>query len=95
MVDRTRVSVRDALCEMFVKIVGKIHNKGKEELESIHREKRATTESMIELLERILAGATSQEDDAALGNCVAGNRAQTTFMFYSMPTLSKRTIYCK
>ena len=70
LIDRTKVSVRDALCEMLTKIVGKIHNKSKEELESIHREKRATTESMIELLERILAGAASQEDDTALGGRV-------------------------
>lgn len=32
LIDRTKVSVRDALCEMLVKIVGKFHNKGKEEL---------------------------------------------------------------
>lgn len=70
MIDRTKVSVRDALCEMLTKIVGKIHNKGKEELETIHREKRATTENMIELLERILAGAAAQEDDTALGGRV-------------------------
>ena len=57
LIDRTQVSVRDALCEMLVKIVGKFHNKGKEKLEGIHREKRATTENMIELLERIIAGA--------------------------------------
>lgn len=70
MTDRTKVSVRDAFCEMLTKIVGKIHNKGKEQLESIHREKRATTENMIELLERILAGAAAKEDDAALGERV-------------------------
>lgn len=70
LIDRTKISVRDALCEMLTKIVAKIHNKGKEQLESIHREKRATTENMIELLERILAGAASQEDDTALGGRV-------------------------
>lgn len=70
LIDRTKVSVRDTLCEMLTKIVGKIHNKGKEELESIHREKRAITESMIELLERILARAATQEDDTALGGRV-------------------------
>ncbi|MGB3633620.1 MAG: Tn3 family transposase [Rubrobacteraceae bacterium] len=70
LIDRTKVSVRDALCEMLTKIVGKIHNKGKEELERVHREKRATTESMIELLEKILTGAACQEDDTTLGRRV-------------------------
>lgn len=70
LIDKTKVSVRDALCEMLVKIVGKFHNKGKEALENIHREKRATTENMIELLERIIAGAVSKKDDTALGRRV-------------------------
>ncbi len=70
LIDRTKVSVRDALCEMLTKIVSKVHNKGKEELENIHREKRTTTEGMIGLLEKILAGAASQDDDTALGGWV-------------------------
>ncbi|MDN5697933.1 MAG: DUF4158 domain-containing protein, partial [Rubrobacter sp.] len=68
LIHRAKVGVRDSLAEMMVKIMGKVHKSGREELESLHREKRATTEHLIELLEKILAGAHQLEgDDAALG----------------------------
>jgi hypothetical protein len=65
------VTARDDLAEMVVKMVGKAHGRGQEDLECVHRERRASTEAMIELLGKILAGAAESEgDDAALGRRV-------------------------
>lgn len=71
LIHRAKVTARDGLSEMLVKILGRIHNKGKEELERVHRERRASSEAMIELLGTMLAGAAeSGLDDAALGRRV-------------------------
>jgi TnpA family transposase len=52
-------------------IPGRIHARAKEDLEEMHRAKRATTESLIGVLEEILAGAQDPKtDDAALGRRV-------------------------
>lgn len=71
LVHRAKVMARDGLAEMVVKMVGRLHNRGQEDLERVHRERRASTEAMIELLGNILAGAAESEgDDAALGRRV-------------------------
>ena len=73
LVHRAKVTARDGLAEMLVKMLGRTHNRGKEELERVHRERRASTEAMIELLGKILAGAAEcEEDDAALSRRVRG-----------------------
>jgi TnpA family transposase len=71
LLHRAKVTSRDNLVEMLVKIMAKVHKRGKETLENLHREKRATTEHLMEVLEKILAGAHQHEDnDAALGEKV-------------------------
>lgn len=71
LLDRAKVAARDGLSEMLVKVVGRLHNSGKDELERIHRERRSTTEHLVELLERILASAHSEDiKDADLGRLV-------------------------
>lgn len=73
LVDRAKVSARDGLAEMLVNTVGRMDNRGKERLEELHRQRRGTTEEMIEVLGRILEGAVVLgADDAALGKHVLG-----------------------
>lgn len=76
LIHRAKVSSRDGPAEMLVKTMAKIHNRVKEALEELHRERRVTTEALIEILERILAGATRLEDDAALVKKVRGVLAE-------------------
>ncbi len=71
LIHRAKVSCRDGLAEMLVKTMGRIHARAKEDLEELHRARRATTESLIGVLEEILAGAQDPKtDDAALGRRV-------------------------
>ena len=73
LLHRTKVSYRDGLAEMLVKTVGKAHARAKERLEDLHREKRAATEALVGVLERILVGAQAKgADDAAFGRRVRG-----------------------
>ena len=68
LIHRAKVSCRDGLAEMLVKTVGKVHAKAKEKLEDLHRERRAATEELVGVLERILVGAQHDgSDDAAFG----------------------------
>ena len=70
LLHRAKVTSRDNLAEMLVKTMAKVHNRGKEALEELHRQKRSSTEALIEVLEKILAGTREYEDDAALGRKV-------------------------
>ena len=71
LLHRSKVACRDNLAEMLVKIVAKVHKSGKEALENLYRERRATTEHLMEVLEKILAGVRRHEDDdEALGKKV-------------------------
>jgi len=71
LIHRAKVTCRDGLAEMLVKTVGKVHARAKEKLEALHRERRAATEALVGVLEKILVGAQDDgEDDAALGRRV-------------------------
>jgi hypothetical protein len=56
LLHRSKVACRDNLTEMLVKIMAKFHKSGKEALEEFHRERRATTEHLMGVFEKILAG---------------------------------------
>lgn len=70
LLHRSKVACRDNLAEMLVKITAKVHKGGKEALEQLHREKRATAEHLMGVFEKVLAGARRHEDDEALGKKV-------------------------
>lgn len=71
LLHRSKVAYHDNLAEMLVKIMAKVHKSGEEALEHLHREKRATTEHLMEVFEKVLAGARCHEDDdEALGKKV-------------------------
>lgn len=70
LIHRAKVTARDGLAEMLVKTMGKVQGNAKEALEEFHRERRATTEHLVDVLEKILAGVHEHEDDAALGRKV-------------------------
>lgn len=69
LLDRSKVLARDGLSEMLVKIVGKLHNRGKESLEELHRERRTAVEEVLDAFGEIVQGAKELEgeSDAALG----------------------------
>jgi TnpA family transposase len=71
LIHRAKVSARDGLAEMLVKTVSRAHARAKEKLEDLHRQRRATTEALVGLLEKILVGALENDrDDAGLGRRV-------------------------
>jgi hypothetical protein len=73
LIHRAKASCRDGLAEMLVKTVGKAHARAKERLEDLNHEKRAATEALVGVLERILVGAQDDgADDAAFGRRVRG-----------------------
>lgn len=47
LIHRARVQTRDDLAEMFIKRMGNIHNRGKEELERLHARYREKTEAIV------------------------------------------------
>ncbi len=70
LLHRARVAARDGLVEMFLKRIGRIHARGKEELERLRREHRTTAEGLIGVLGRILEAEEAGEDEADLGRRV-------------------------
>ncbi len=73
LIHQAKVACRDGLAEMLVKTVGRAHARAKERLEDLHRERRAATEALVGVLEKILVGAQEEEaDDAAFGRRVRG-----------------------
>lgn len=88
LIHRAKVAARDSLAEMLVKTVGKAHARAKERLEELHRERRATTEALVGVLEKILVGAQDEGPDALLAAAVSlsahrgGNHLPLLWGFY-------------
>lgn len=67
MIHRARVQARDNLVEMFLKRIGRIHNKGKEELVALRERHRAKTETLVSLLAEVVQASEESQEDATLG----------------------------
>jgi hypothetical protein len=67
---QAQVKARDELVEMFLERMRRIHNRGQEELQAIHRQQRATTEQLVAVLSQIVQEAEDGADDAQLGSAV-------------------------
>ncbi len=67
---QAQVKARDELVEMFLERMRRIHNRGQEELQAIHRQQRATTEQLVAVLSQIVDEAGEGADDARLGSAV-------------------------
>ncbi|GAB3319564.1 Tn3 family transposase [Luteimonas notoginsengisoli] len=54
LIHRARVQTRDDLAEMFIKRMGNIHNRGKEELERLHARYREKTEAIVATMSDVI-----------------------------------------
>lgn len=67
MLYHSQVSTKDNLVEMFLKRIGIIHKKGKEELELLRQQHRSKTENLISVLAEVLEATSANDDDALTG----------------------------
>ena len=74
LLHHTQVAARDALVEMLVRRVARLHTQGKEALVALRERQRAMTERLVEtfaaVLEQAEVSAGTAEDDAVLGRRV-------------------------
>jgi len=66
----TQIATRDAIIEMFLKRMARIHTRGKEALELLHQQYRATTEHLLSVFTDVLHTTQEVADDAMLGKQV-------------------------
>ena len=67
---QSQVKARDNLVSMFLKRLATIHNRGKERLEQIREEDRATTEALLGVLGEIIDANDSSPNETVLGRQV-------------------------
>jgi hypothetical protein len=71
LIHHSRVALRDALVDTFLKCLARIHTKGKEALARLHEQQRALVEELIGVLAEVLdQAADDDQDDAKLGGQV-------------------------
>lgn len=66
-VTRAGIKARDALAEMFIKRMAKLHQNGKEELEKIKLRQTEKTERLVSLFSGVLANVDLEKSDAEVG----------------------------
>jgi len=66
LLHRAQVTARDALAEMFVKRIARLHVQGKEALIDLRERQRATTEHLVSVFAEVLAETDAAADDDAL-----------------------------
>ncbi|ETT84591.1 MULTISPECIES: Tn3 family transposase [Bacillus] len=70
MIHRSQVTTRDNLVGMFLKRMGKIHKKGKEELALLREKHRSMTENLISVLQEVLEATDMGDNDTSVGKKV-------------------------
>lgn len=91
IIQRANVHARDHLVEMFIKRVGIIHKKGKEELELLREKHRTKLEMLISVLTDVLQKTNDHQDDAVLGKQVRevlATRGGTEFLLNDCEAIS-------
>ncbi|NHN33221.1 Tn3 family transposase [Paenibacillus agricola] len=91
MIQRASVHTRDHLVEMFIKRVGFIHKKGREELELLREQHRSKMEMLISVLTDVLQKTNEHLDDAVLGKQVRevlATRGGTEFLLNDCEAIS-------
>lgn len=64
---RSQIKARDALIEMFIKRMAKLHQKGKDALDMMRLKQMGTTEKLISVLSNILQKVDLEQSDAKVG----------------------------
>lgn len=67
MIHRSQVTTRDNLVGMFLKRMGTIHKKGKEELALLREKHRSMTENLISVLHEVLEATNMDDTDTSVG----------------------------
>ncbi|RZF26112.1 Tn3 family transposase [Paraburkholderia sp. UYCP14C] len=67
LLHQMRVRARDDLAEMFIRRMGAIHKRAREELEQIHTRQREQMENLVDLLDSVVNIVDDHQDDAELG----------------------------
>ncbi len=67
LLHQMRVRARDDLAEMFIRRMGAIHKRAKEELSLIQARQREQMESLVDLLDGVVNIVDDHKEDAALG----------------------------
>ena len=67
LIHRARVQTRDDLAEMFIKRMGTIHNRGKEELERLRVQYREKTETIVATMSDVIRVLNHHPGDAEAG----------------------------
>lgn len=67
LIHRARVQTRDDLAEMFIKRMGTIHNRGKEELERLRAQYREKTEAIVATMSDVIRVLNHHTVDAEAG----------------------------
>ena len=55
LVLRTQVTTRDELVDMLIKLMGRIHQRGREALQALHEQSRTQTEALVDTLAEVIA----------------------------------------
>lgn len=69
-VHRASIKARDALAEMFIKRMAKLHQKGKEELDKKKLRQMEKTERLVTMLTGVLQNVDLEKSDAEVGKSV-------------------------
>lgn len=67
---RAAIKARDALAEMFIKRMAKLHQKGKEELDKIKLRQMEKTERLVTMFTGVLQNIDLEKSDAEVGKSV-------------------------
>ncbi|AJZ56150.1 tn3 transposase DDE domain protein [Paraburkholderia fungorum] len=67
LLHQMRVRARDDLAEMFIRRMGAIHKRAKEELDQIQARQREQMESLVDTLDSVVNIVDEHQDDAELG----------------------------
>lgn len=70
LIAQATVSTRDEIIQMFLKRMGTLTEKAKQELERLRKEERAITEHLVEVLTNVVQASTDAQDPADRGTHV-------------------------
>lgn len=70
LIARAQVTTRDDMADMLIKLMGRIHQRGREALQALHENSRAQTEALVETLAEVVAIADPATSDPEVGKQV-------------------------
>lgn len=62
------MTTRDELVDMLIKLMGRIHQRGREALQALHEQSRTQTEALVDTLAEVIAMTEPDTSDAEVEN---------------------------